>query len=411
MPNPICGPRGALAVEVDATEWAGETLFTVSGTSIDAAASWTTFDDVLAMLTGRGCGLDGGGTPIVDLARDAATATGTTVTAAINANDRIVLRFTGATAVTLAAGADNAVFGFDPAGQSAVLVGGNRVLTAVSDWQRGNIENAQLDLTRSTSNGLAPALAYRAHTAVQTVRQWGTTAAPADADDNYPETNLQQSDKAASWGIDADGHVWRARDVSRGAAPVWVSTTFRDALGFTGEEIETSNGDLRVLTATYPCRWLLTPSRPWENVIRGNERAGSSVRASDRGAYAVRWSQWDRFVVTGYIDGPADRIDRQSHWLQQVWPYFYPGVRCNLYQDWGDGRRGRRTDTTSPTQATGSRVTPYSVLYTSQRDGEYGRWLCRRDVDGPNAADVEWSGRLQRRSEFTATLTNYEGSQ
>lgn len=409
MPNPLCGPRGALAVEVDATEWAGVNLFDVGLIQITTPSTWGTFDDVLAMLNGRGVGqtYGGAGAFVADLAADAATATGTAVTAAIDANDRIVLTFTGATAVTLAAGADNAVFGFDTAGQAAVLVGGNYVLTAVADWDRGNIENAQLDLTRGASNGLAPADAYRAHTAVQTVRQWGI----ADADDAYPDSSVQYLDFGASWGVDADGHVWRARDTAIGAAPTWVSTSFRDALGFTGEETETSVGGLRVLTATYPCQWLITPSRPWERTIRGRKWDGSSVRASDRGAYAVEWSQWDRFAVTGYIDGPADRIDRQSHWLQKVWPYFYPGARCNLYHDWGDGRRGRRTDTTSPTQATGARVLPYSILYTAQRDGEYGRWLCRRDVDGAQSADVEWAGRLQRRSEVKFSLTNYEGVQ
>lgn len=408
MPNAICGPRGALACEVDASQWAGTTLFTVGVATIAAPSGWTTFDDVLAMLTGRGCGATWGGlaAPLVDLAADAATATGTTVSAAINASDRIVLTFTGGTAVTLAPGAGNAAWGFDPAGQSAVLVAGNYVLTAVSDWQRGNIEGAQLDLTRGASNGLAPALAYRAHSAVHAVRQWGI----ADGDDAYPTSNLQYLDLNASWGIDADGHVWRAWDVGSSGTVSWSSTTFRDALGFTGQESVTSSGSLRVLTATYPCRWLLTPSRPWEQVIRAGDSTGSSVRASDRGAYSVTWSQWDRWDVTGYIDGPADRIDRQDHWLRQVWAYMPPGARVNLYQDWTDGRRGRRTADTGP-QVSGGRELPYSVLYTSQRDGEYGRWLCRLDPDTSRLASVEWEGRLQRRSQVRLTLTSYEGVQ
>jgi len=408
VPNPICGPRGALLTEVDAREWAGQTLFTLGLITVSAPTTWTTFDDMLALLNGRGVGQtsSGAGAFVADLAADAATVTGTAVSAAINVNDRMVLTFAGATAVTLSASADNAAWGFDPAGQVSVPVGGNQVLTAVTDWARGNIENAQLTLTRGASSGAAPTTAYRAQTPVTAVRQWGI----GDADDNYPTSNLQYLDFGASWGIDADGHVWRARDSSIGAAPTWVSTTLRDALGFTGQESETSIGALRVLAATYPCRTVLTPSRPWQSTIRGRKWDGSSVRASNRGAYSVEWSQWDRFIVRGFIDGPADRIDRQAHWLQEVVPYFYPGARCNYYHDWGDGRRGRRLHTTGP-QVSGGRVLPFSVLYTAQRDGEYGRWLCRRDVDDPQVADVEWPGLLQRRSEVTFTLNNYEGAQ
>lgn len=408
MPNALCGPRGAITTEVDATEWAGVTLFTVGLNSAVAPSDWTTFRDVIDLLNGRGCGqvFYGAGAYVADLATDASTATGTTVTADINRDDRIVLTFTGATAVTLAAGAGNAAWGFDPAGQAAALVGGNYVLTAVSDWQRGNVQNQQLSLTRGASSGLAPADAYRTHTLVLALRQWGS----ADLDDTAPTSNVQHLDSGASWGVDADGHVWRAWDVGLSAAPTWVSTTFRDALGFTGQEASTSDGDLRILTATYPCRWLLTPSRPWEAVLRARDSAGSAVRASDRGAYSVTWSQWDRLDVTGYIDGPADRIDRQDHWLRDVWPYMPPGGLVTLYQDWGDGRRGRRTADTGP-QASGGLTLPYSTLYTSQRDGEYGRWLCRLDVEASRLGRVQWAGRMQRRSEVQMSLTAWEGVQ
>lgn len=411
MPNPICGPRGAIAAaDIDVSEWAGENLIDLGGGSFIAAPStWDTFEDVLALLTGRGCGvaLSGSGVALIDLAADAATATGTTVTATINANDRFELTFTGATSVKLAASADNDVFGFDAAGQTSVASGGNQVLTAVADWDRGNIENAQLGLTRGSFSGFAPAVAYRAHSAVHTVRRWGI----GDLDDSAPTTNLMAIDLNATWGITADGRVWRAYNSASSTALAWASTTFRDALGFDGTELtQVFMGGLRVMTANKPCQWLLTPSRPLENVYRGRRRYGTSTQATDRSAYLVEWMSPDEFTVSGFVDGPADRIDRQDHWLRRVWPYISPGARVNIYQDWSDGRRGRREYDTASI-ASGGKVLPYGVLYTSQRDGEYGRWLCRRSVDDPAGFTAEWPSRMRRRMPFTLKLHNYEGEQ
>lgn len=410
MPNPICGPRGAIAAaDIDVSEWAGVDLFDAGAATITAPSSWSTFEDVVALLTGRGCGTtaSGAGGKIIDLAADAASTTGTAVTATINAADRIVLTFTGATVVTLAASADNAAYGFDTAGQTSVASGGNQVLTAVADWQRGNIKNAQLDLTRGTFSGLVPKLNFWAHSAVHMVRQWGI----GDLDDTAPASNLIRLDENASWGITADGRVWRAWDSTAASGVTWTSTTFRDALGFDGTELtQVFPGGLRVMTANKPCQWLLTPTRPLENVYRGRRRYGTSTQATDRSAYLVEWMSPDEFTVSGFVDGPADRIDRQDHWLRRVWPYISPGARVNIYHDWSDGRRGRREyDTASA--ASGGKVLPYGVLYTSQRDGEYGRWLCRRSVDDPAGFTAEWPSRMRRRMPFTLKLHNYEGEQ
>ena len=409
MPNPICGPRGALAPEVDAAAWAGVNLFTYNtGAPVTVAApsTWATFDDVLAMLTGRGVDSTGQ----IDLAAELATASGTTVTVTIDADDRIVATFTGAVAVTLSASADNAVFGFDVAGQAAVAVGGNYVLTATSNWQRGNIQNAQLTVTRGASSGPAPSVAYQVHSVVHLLRPWGI----GDADDAYPTTNVSALDAGsggAAWGITADGHVWRAWD-NRTALDFdgWSSTTFRDALGFDGTEAAVTTGFCDVLQANNPCRWLATPTRPFEATLRGRRRYGSSALATDRSAYLVEWMQTDEMMVKGFIDGPADRIDRQDHWLRQVWPHMQPGARINVYPDWSDGRRGRRSYDTA-TVASGGKVLPYSVLYTSQRDGEYGRWLMRRSVEDADSMMVEWPSRMRRRMPFDLRLHNYEGEQ
>lgn len=400
MPNPLWGPRGALATEVDATVWAGEDLFATASGTVTAPSTWTTFGDALDLLTGRGVGqvAAGSGKSIADLVTQAAAATGTAVTGGITTADRVSLVFSGATSVTLAPSANNAVYGFDVLGQTSVAAGGDQLLTAVGDWQRGTVDDAPITLTRGASSGSAPAEAFRAHGVVWMMRQWGS----GDADDTAPTTNLQYVDTGASWGIGPDGRVWRARDVGDGD-PItsWSSATFRAALGFAGDETETASGDLRVLTATHQCRWLLTPSRPWERVVRGHEWSGTAVRVSDGGAAYTSWLDLRTLEARGFIDGQAGRVDRQDHWLRSVLPYMPPGGRVTLYQDWGDGRRGART---ADNQG-------YSDLYTDQQDGDYGRWLCRRSVDARTTTAIDWPSRMQRRAELTVVLSEQEGGQ
>jgi hypothetical protein len=87
-----------------------------------------------------------------------------------------------------------------------------------------------------------------------------------------------------------------------------------------------------------------------------------------------------------------------------------PGARVTVYQDWGDYRRSVRTaDTSNP--ATAPRVAPYSTLYTSQRDGEYGRLLCRRDPGESGALVAAWPDRIKRRLPVTMQVAEWEGGQ
>lgn len=412
MPNPLLSTRGALAAEFDARQWAGSVLYTRdSGTfTVTAPAGWGVFGDVLDMLTGRGS--RSSGTDAVNLASAASTATATPVVASITADDRIQLVFTGATSVVLSPSANNTQWGFDPAGQvSTAGSGSTQVLTAVSGWTRGNISVTRFNLIRGASNGLVPRVpGLRVHSILDTVRAWGS----ADADDLNPTDNLCRLDfdapKYIRWGVTADGHVFCSRETLAVSDVTWVSTSFRDALGFTGLETPVVDGVVSTTTATYPCPGLLTPSRPFDTIDRGMQARFGASLASNGGAYVTSWLDRVTYGVALLLDGPADRIDRQDHMLRAVLPAMPPGARVTVYQDWGDYRRAARTaDTSNP--AVAPRVAPYSLLYTSQRDGEYGRLLCRRDPGESGALVAAWPDRIKRRMPVVMQVAEWEGGQ
>jgi hypothetical protein len=415
VPNPLLSTRGALAAEFDARQWAGSVLYTRNSGAITvtAPAGWGVFGDILDLLTGRGSGAP----PAVDttnLANRVAATTSTTVVASITPDDCISLRFTGGTSVVLAAGAGNALWGFDPAGQVSVGGGGGtQVLTAPSTWARGNQVLTAIQLTRGGSSGSAPKPGITVHSLLDSLRDWGS----ADADDLNPTGNLSALDFTASggsaevrWGVTADGHVFCSRVVSGYSDVSWVSTSFRDALGFTGLETAVVVGSHGVTTATYPCPGLLTPSRPFDTIDRGMQARFGASLASNGGAYVTAWLDRVTYGVALLLDGPADRIDRQDHMLRAVLPAMPPGARVTVYQDWGDYRRSIRTaDTSNP--AVAPRVAPYSLLYTSQRDGEYGRLLCRRDPGESGALVATWPDRIKRRLPVTMQVAEWEGGQ
>jgi hypothetical protein len=143
------------------------------------------------------------------------------------------------------------------------------------------------------------------------------------------------------WGVDADGHVYWSHET---AAPppgpfAWTSTTFRDRLGFTGQELGVVQGGATVYTAERPCPGVLTPSRPLaEPVERWVDQLSDAVRSLDGSIYRVEHSTSQGLRVVVYVDGPLDAGEElRRHLLHRWLPY--QADRVTLYQDWGDTRR------------------------------------------------------------------------
>jgi len=396
VPNAQMSPRPAIAAQFDARPWAGTAIYTLGANTVTAPSTWGVYDDGLALLTGRGTMP----TDLASLQVSVALATGLTladVAVSINQADRVVVAVTTGTTVTIAAGAANARWGFDPAGQSSITVGAQQVLTGVADWQRGNIPPAaQMTWAMGISSGSVPASTAAVHSVLDTVR--GVGLGPDAVTDSLATLDAAAGSVAARWGITPDGHVFRSRVTASGALLAWVSLTFRDRLGFTGAEVEVVDGAVSTLTATHPLPGLLTPTRPMDHAWRGHDSRGAATLRSDAGAAYAVWLDLDTIAATMYLDGPADRIDRESHWLRHVRPMMPPGAPCELYQDWGDYRRAVRTVDTTPAGPTPVARRPiYSADYTSQRDGEYGRLRLRVGEGAPRAVVDQYGARIKRR--------------
>ena len=410
MPTPTPYSRfPAIMAEVDAREWAGENLWVENAAPIAAPSTWAYFDDALAFLTGRGTAADDAVVGYASMAYGVqqALTVASSVTVGITSGDRVFILAAGlAGNFTLAAGAGNVALGFDAAGQTSVTVAGGEYMEATADWVRAPVVSVAPTVTSSVADGstsgplVLPAV-YRAHGPMDMVRSWGS----ADLDDAYPTTNLSAIGEAR-WGIDASGHVWRARQTSTTSALSWDSLTFRDFLGFTGQEAETVPATgLSVLTATYPCTGLLCPTRPFDIVARGREHVGAAARTSDGGWYSSTWLDHLGYTLRGYLDGPADQRDLQDHYLRRVLEYMPPGGALNVYQQWPfQTRRALRSS------GVGSQQVPqYSSLYDGQTDGTYGRLLCRRSGATPNTTFLaDWPGRVLRRLPVTWELTERE---
>ena len=407
MPNALSYPRGAIACQVDVRRWQGERLFSFGTTHTDAPSTWGPFfDDVLALLTGRGTVL---ADDRCNMARsvDTALTAATAITVGVTSTDRIFILAAGlAGAFTMAAGAGNAALGFDVAGQTSATLFGGEYMVATGEWQRGAITSVSPTITSSVADGgtsgpLVAPKQYRVHSALDLLRTLGS----ADLDDSAATTSLASLSATVRWGVDADGHVFMARNLSeQGNTITWVEASFRDFLGFTGAETETTpagSSNLRVLTATHPCSGLLTPSRPLERVTDLIEHIGQAQLLTSGRQYWTGQQILRRFEVVAYVDGYCARIDRARHFVDRVAPYLHPGAWVNIYQDWGDPRRSLRSWDVVPAAGRSA----YSTLYTSQRDGDYGRLRCYVDRGGPKTFSLVYDGQVRQRAPITLQLT------
>ena len=409
MPSATFAPLGAILHEQDWQAFAGVDLFTAGGFTVKIDASTTRFDDVIAAINGRGsedrrC-----------LGKDISTGwTGAgTITAGIDENDRLWIE-NDTEGFDVLASADNAAFGIDVAGQSAVNTGGTvHRLTATVDWLRGVVENKVLRLDPASGAAFdSPAYAYHAQTIPVLMRCRGVLL---DADDAYPATNLEALDNAATdaallrvrWYFNGEGHIVRTRPTGVSGAPVWATTAaakaLRKVLGFTGLEAEVTAGGLEVLTASEPAG--IAPSRPFERVIDSTAWTGDAVQLTDQSAAINTVLNLRGYEVAMLLDGPGDCRDQARDYVTRFLPTMPPGTPCNVYQQLGDGRRTLRDIEVDAAQPA------YGLLYTSERDGERGRLLVRRAVGSGSTQANRYPSRTRRRLPVILTFTEKEGGQ
>lgn len=341
---------------VDASEWAGSTLYTRNGTNVTAPALASMHDaghypDVMAMLTGWASFR----TLSAELAAGwgGAGLTGTPALS-INSSGFLTLTVTGAAApLTLYVGVT------DPWGWggtlSSVTVGGAEVITATSRWTRGRFPaTTQALFTLDDGSGTAQFPTYQAY--VHSLPTYITTAGAADGDavvetlEKWDNNAVDSTNKRIRWGIDAEGRVFTSWDSDLGSAytVTWVSSSFMRALGFTGDEAAINALGVRMLTATYPPVGLLLMRSGLRVVDHSREHIGSALDLGSGRVAGRSRATWREVSVSadivggvGCAEADAAHLDEEQQLLHRVSPYLYPGARATLVPRWDDPRIGQ----------------------------------------------------------------------
>lgn len=341
---------------VDASEWAGVTLYTRNGTNVTAPALASMHDaghypDVMALLTGWASFR----TLSAEMAANWAGAglTGTPALS-INASGYLQLSVTGAAGtITLTTGVT------DPWGWGGTLtsttVGSAEVITAGSRWTRGRFPATTQSLFAIDDGaGLGQFPSYQTY--AHSLPTYLTTAGAADGDavteclEKWDNNAVDSTNKRIRWGIDSEGRVFTSWDSDLGAGynVTWVSSSFRRMLGFTGDETAINALGVRMLTATYPPRGLLLMRSGLKVVDHAREHVGSALDLGSGRVAGRSRATWREVSVSadivggvGYVESNAAHLDEEQQLLHRVSPYLYPGARATLVPRWDDPRIGQ----------------------------------------------------------------------
>ena len=385
MPSLDKSPNFALLTEFDASQWSGVNLFTHGGTAV-AMPTFSQgsgfYDDALIFLNGRAS------TSSLSLAQqinDASTF-GSGWAFSLENDDKITI--IGNVDFTIAPTSASQDFLGYGGTVNATVVGSKYHATAPNNWTRGNINNGQY--TINEVGGAGTFTFNKVQAGGQDVLSMIRLANDADNVANTLQKihSTALSDGDLRWLITDDGYVQLKYKTSLGSFS-WVSTSFRDRLGFTGGE--TVNTSLVVptfdtITATYPLKGALFPSRPIENhhlmiesIVDYQRIIGGGYTSNSRGAYTSS-------ILRFHLDASQDQKDLYRHFIDDFIPYVATGEKLTFYQEWGDSRRSA-----SIVSQAGS----YSSLYTIEDDGYKGRIIGH--LTDPSSFDLSYPSRIRRR--------------
>jgi hypothetical protein len=297
-----------------------------------------------------------------------------TVEVTITASDRI--RLASTQPFGLDGGDNNYIFGLPVAGAIAAYDGSTWFeVFGTSDWVRGVLQDAKLTFTTAFGSGSLYTGFF------QDIPTFINTSTNADS-----LTDLDVS--GYGWLIDDDGYTWFTR---RGGLPAmtWVNTNLRLFLGYTGDEtaVVGNSGTNYYVKSTYPCRGIIVPTRP---VFRQQLQAAQEAvgaRTFGGGWVGAVMGTFNRFLVSWYLDGPADCVDLHQHWVRYILPRLHVGAPINFYQDWGDSRRTRFAQENYA----------YSSTETVELNGYRGRFE-GYVADSSGATVIGWEKTLRRRA-------------
>jgi len=429
MPGNEPFPKLALGCGVDTSMFTGD-LFSIGAVNISLVSTNTparVFADLVELLNGRGVETPrhGGSSSGASTGQLAALKTGTrTWYVGINSDDRFWLSNVGAPAdpFTVGAGAGNAVWGIDLAGQASALVGGQQILVADNEWRRGTIGLDNLDCRITITPGASAAFTWPSPLyglVMQGVPGFLREHNEGDADATAVDDNLEarcftlDPTTYMRWGIDQFGHVY-AQVPSGAALPVWIDTAFRDWLGYDGTEVGAAmvGGTTDVLRARNPARGFIVLERGAKRIVRSRLETTATARLSTGQPIGNTHSKHGTAQITFWVGGPSSTggwpyvtpttgvsNDLSEHWLD--WLGLCPLTSpMTAYQQWGDTRR------TAPQL----RTTSYGKLATCEWNGRRGRLRGWRSADDSSSQGWDADGDLLTRGEVSILMDLASGS-
>ena len=394
MPLNNPSPNFALLSSFNARTWSGVNVYDRGSNNITLptfAIGEGIYEDGVSFLNGRG---SDGGFSTGDLIQ-AGSAFGTNWSVTINSSDKVVISCDDSFKIRFKSGSDDLGVGSSSFGAASTS------FTCPNDWTRGsNIKTASYEVVDSSdansftfniSSGL------NSQDIVVAIRERGTTN---DIDDVNSTNCLEALDITANsndyikWYINDQGHV-ECMYYNTVADITWVSTTFRDRLGFSGSET-TSGTVIKTITADHPLPGSLFPSRPYQRhhlqtdtITQARRKIGGGYTSNFVGSYIQSILDFD-------LDALLDEKDLYRHFTNNFVGYIPSGERINFYQGWGDTRRALITSDIDISQPA------YDLLYTSEDNGDQGR--IRASVVNNGMISLAYPNRLRRRVPVSMTL-------
>ena len=394
MPLNNPSPNFALLSSFNARTWSGVNVYRRGSNNITLptfAIGEGIYEDGISFLNGRG---SDGGFSTGDLIQ-AGSAFGTNWTITINSSDKVVISCDDSFKIRFKSGSDDLGVGSSSFGAASTS------FTCPNDWTRGsNIKTASYEVVNSSdansftfniSSGL------NSQDIVVAIRERGTTN---DIDDVNSTNCLEALDITANsndfikWYINDQGHV-ECMYYNTIADITWVSTTFRDRLGFSGSET-TSGTTIKTITADHPLPGSLFPSRPYQRhhlqtdtITQARRKIGGGYTSNFVGSYIQSILDFD-------LDALLDEKDLYRHFTNNFVGYIPSGERINFYQGWGDNRRALITSDIDVSQPA------YDLLYTSEDNGDQGR--IRASIVNNGMISLAYPNRLRRRVPVSMTL-------
>tara|TARA_R100001443_G_scaffold4958_1_gene13610 strand:- start:6538 stop:7734 length:1197 start_codon:yes stop_codon:yes gene_type:complete len=395
MPLNNPSPNFALLSSFNARTWSGVNVFDRGSNNVSLptfAIGEGIYEDAISFLNGRG---SESGIAIPDLLQSTSNF-GANWSVSINSSDKVLISCDDSFKVRSQSGTDILGVGSSSFGVASTS------FTCPNNWTRGNsLSDSQYEFQNaagSSTFSLTLQGSLNAQDLIVAIRERGTTS---DLDDLNSTNCLEKLDINANtlsqyikWYITSEGFV-ECMYYSAISDIAWVSTTFRDRLGFTGSETP-SGSSIKTLTATHPLPGSLFPSRPYQRhhlqtdtLTQARRKIGGGYTSNFIGSYIQSILDFD-------LDALLDEKDLYRHFTNNFVEYIPSGERINFYQGWGDSRRALITSGVNATQSA------YDLLYTSEDNGDQGR--IRASVVNNGMISLAYPNRLRRRVPVSMTL-------